>query len=316
VLTAHLHKKQSLDWSQDVPPSRAIFKTLLTDMAKTGDWYDSEKLAKYLLFNDGPQFTWAYHRYSDEIWYAANEVRCGDLTCHSKDHGTDQWSPLNAFFYQLYLRPLLNAYCYLFASLGLVAITEKTPEADAVSPYDSLGSVKVTDFGKWCLDVTAKPPSTDSGPFTALADKELYLVTLQGKSKEREVFLDGIGERVGTNRWRISPESFIKTVSDAAGVLTLIDQFKKLICADPAPHWDALFHKVLTRVRWRIQAERRATVYDLSIDKDLAGELLKDPDLAHCANRAEGGLLVVREKDKAAFNALLARHGVVDGKTK
>jgi hypothetical protein len=52
-------------------------------------------------------------------------------------------------------------------------------------------------------------------------------------------------------------------------------------------------------------------VYPLPADRSIAEELLRDAELRSLVHRAEGGLLVVPEKNRKKFFTLLNAHGIV-----
>jgi hypothetical protein len=58
-------------------------------------------------------------------------------------------------------------------------------------------------------------------------------LTVQGSSLERTVYLDRIGRKLGPDRWRISPDSFIAGCADKKQIEERTHKFKALI--DPSP---------------------------------------------------------------------------------
>jgi hypothetical protein len=222
--------------------------------------------------------------------------------------------------HELLTKPVFKAYCFVSACLGLLEITLKEPPVrrtyrDKQTPlaiYDSLESVRITEFGLWCLDLVKKQPPRPKREYQAIADKELFLVTVQGKSLERTVFLDKIGEKLGENRWRVSPGSFISGCVSTAQIVDRVDRFKRLIDAAPNPHWLGLFKQALDRAGVFGANRVDALVFTLPEDQALSRELLEDGDLRDIAMRAEGRLLVVPVKNQRKFYDLLARHGIAN----
>jgi hypothetical protein len=124
------------------------------------------------------------------------------------------------------------------------------------------------------------------------------------------VYLDRIGVKLGENRWRISPASFIAGCEDKRQIEDRVTRFKSLIDPAPAPHWEALFDKVLSRAGLFDDRRAEVVVYQLPDDRPLAEELLSDPALKPIALRAEGKLLVVPAKNYRKFLAFLTDHGI------
>jgi hypothetical protein len=318
VLTAHLRKK-SLSWGhyRGPPPSRQIFLKILTMIAKDGRWFSPLSLARYVLINER-LFNFILPQLEDRLSIRALSVVIDGVT-FKYDYGETGFSPLAAFRFDLLLRPLFNAYCYLFAALGLLEITQKkAPEpvtatggkTKPISPYDALEAVRITDLGRWCLGLSEEQPGRLQEQYEAIADNELLLVTVRGFSFERTLYLDSIGEKLGEDRWRISPRSFISGCTGKPEIEERINKFRRLIDKNPAPHWEALFSNVLERSGFQNRIVPAAAYY-MGGSRDLFEELLNDPALSSCAMRAEGGMLLVPDKLKKKFIDLLSDHGVV-----
>ncbi|MDR3193220.1 MAG: hypothetical protein LBT87_09165, partial [Treponema sp.] len=121
---------------------------------------------------------------------------------------------------------------------------------------------------------------------------------------------DESGAGSGTNRWRVSPDSFIAGCSDKSQIQDRIEKFKALIDPAPAPHWLALFEKVLNRAGLFDRPLDDMLVYPLPADRSIAEELLRDTELRSLVHRAEGGFLVVPLRNKKKFFTLLNIHGI------
>jgi hypothetical protein len=324
LLIAHL-KKKSLGWGHywEAPPSRKIFLKILVMIAKDGRWFSVPRLARCILINENAfsvgTFSFVQDHMEDRLCTRAVSITVDGITFKSS-YGEDDFSPIIAFRYDLLIRPLLSAYCYLFAALGLLEITQKTPPEPVTgsqgktrpfSPYDALEGVRITGFGRWCLGLTEERPDRIQEQYEAIADRELLLVTVRGSSFERTLYLDAIGERLGEDRWRVSPRSFIAGCAGKEDIAERISKFKRLIDKNPAPHWEALFSRALERAGFLNRNIVPATVYYLGDNRSLIEELLNDPSLGACALRAEGRMLVVPDKYRRKFLDFLAEHGIV-----
>ncbi|MDR0553848.1 MAG: hypothetical protein LBG76_03485 [Treponema sp.] len=318
ILTAHLRKK-SLNWGyfRGPPWSRKVFQNIFTMIAQDGRWFSALKLARFISINES-LFTFVSLKTEDRLLYKASSIIIDGVT-YKDEYGDAEIWPFASFRFELLIRPLFYAYCYLFAALGLLEITQKTPpepvisgsKPKPVSMYDALDAVRVTGLGRWCLGLTAERPGRIQEKYEAIADKELLLVTVRGSSFERAVYLDSIGEKLGEDRWRISPRSFVAGCVKKQEIEERVKRFKRLIDAKPAPHWEALFSKALERAGFLNTNIIQATVFYVGDNRSLIEELLKDPGLSSCALRAEGGMLVVPDKQRKKFLDLLAEHGVV-----
>jgi hypothetical protein len=300
----------------DIPSARAVFRDLLLKIAADGRCFDADKLADFIR-KSGKAFCINDFGQDSDLRLNAEAITVNGLTYAISGRET-MFSPLYTLHFPLLVRPLFKAYCYLFASLGLLEITQRPPllartyhgSATPISLYDSLATIRVTAFGRWCLGLTDERPAKPVQQYEAIADKELFLVTVKGSSLERKLYLDRIGVKLGEDRWRVSPASFISGCVNKHQIVDRIKRFKALIDSKPAPHWTQLFEKLLTRAGLFDTPCDDVLVYNLPEDRESSEELLRDPALKHLAFRAEGRLLVVPAGKERAFFALLAEHGI------
>jgi hypothetical protein len=317
VLFDHISKysEYSLNYGGDLPPSRRIFQTMLMFCAKNGGTFDADKIARFI-YRTAQNFTFFSHDMERYLKIKAEKITA-DGTTYSNSY-YDEFLPQGIMTYYLLVAPLFKAYGYLFAALGILEITQTMPPLARLhkeknlplSPYDSLKTFRVTEFGKWCLGLTEKRPERPKAEYQAIADKELLLVTVQGTSLERTVYLDKIGRKLGQNRWRISPDSFIAGCIDKKQIEERVAKFKALIDPDPAPHWGVLFEKAVNRSGLFDESLNDMLVYRLPPDLTVAEELLRDTEFRALVHRAEGGLFVVPDKNRKKFFAVLYKHGI------
>jgi hypothetical protein len=304
-----------LENSGHLPPSRRIFHHILLEIARDGGLFDADKLALYILG------TWQSFLFCEETIERSLKIRADSFTIGGitfEDAYYEDYHPVGPLRFELLVKPVFKAYCYLFAALGLLEITcqsspsvyVKKGKTVPVSPYDSLKTLRITGFGRWCLGLSDKRPPRPKREYEAIADKELFLVTVRGNSLERTVYLDRIGQKLGEDRWRISPASFIQGCEDKKQIEDRIRRFKDLIDPEPAPHWEELFRLVTFRAGIFDLRRTDALVYSLPEDRAMAEELLKDPELKGIVLRAEGRLLVVPAKNQRKFFARLNEHGI------
>jgi hypothetical protein len=317
ILIDHLSRTSGYYLPEDkaLPPSRAVFKRMLMDIAADGRRFDADRLARRLKFSGAP-FYFINTGLEESLKWKAQSLTLGGFT-YKQDY-YDEFRPEGFLRYELLAKPLFKAYCFLFACLGLLEITLEDPPLPGVnrdkpcpiSPYDSLKTIKITELGLWCLGMRDKAPKPPERQYEAIADKELLLVTVRGESLERKVYLDKIGRKLGEDRWRISPGSFISGCAGKKDIEDRIERFRALIDPRPAPHWISLFEKVRSRSGLFSFPEDGYLVFRLPEDRALTEELLSDRELAPVVLRAEGRLLIVPAKNERKFFTLLGEHGI------
>ncbi|GHT89404.1 hypothetical protein FACS1894137_18570 [Spirochaetia bacterium] len=304
-----------LDEHSGLPHSREILKELLALIAEDGRSFDADKLADYLTYH-WDSFAFSNMDFEHMCNLKADTLTLGGMVYESGSYGGFYTS--KNFRNDFIVKPVFKGYCYLLACLGILAITQKEPalvrtiqgKDYPLSLYDSLGAVRVTDFGRWCLDIMEKLPGLPDQKYEVIADPELFIVTVRGKSLERKGYLDLIGRKLGEDRWRISAGSFIAGCAHKTEIEERIASFRRLIAAAPSPHWEALFKKLCSRAGLFDEKRTDIQVYRLPKEKDLREELLSDPILKTIALRCEGNLLVVPLDKMQQFSAFLAEHGI------
>jgi len=300
------------------PPCRILFRQFLTIAAKSGSWYSVDEVSESTRMQDLPFTLSHYKDFPHEIHMKGDELRLPEGILHS-----DAWEPFftpDQFLeYFLIVKPVLKAYCYLMASLGILQIREAEPdkpvtvkgECIPVSPYDGLTYIRITPFGAWCLGVSADKPALAAIEYEAIADKELPLVTYRGKSLECRAFLELVGAPLGGERFRSTEGSFIRGCKDPKEIEKRIGTFKRLICPKPAPTWLRLFDRVRQGARL-FHAIEECVMIRLPADQEIRHLFMEDPRISKLVTRAEGGRIVVRSADYGKLRKALAEHGFLD----
>jgi hypothetical protein len=325
----HLVKTSMPAYSQkkagNIHSLRDTLMICLYAIAKDGRTFDAGALLKQLKYS-GKQLSFFSE---NELRYL--KIRADELHIFgeriTKRRSWEDICPVNRLCFDFTEKPLFFGYLYVCACLGILEITQAQPPLVCqrgdkklpISIFDSLKTVKITEFGRWCLGLSSEPPAMEKSKYEAIADNELFLVTVRGKSLERTIFLDRIGEKLGTDRWRVNSSTFISGCENKAQIEDRIKKFHGLIEENPAPHWEKLFKTVLERTTFLDNQRFSAIVYRLPFDtparREASTEILADPELRGVAMRAEGGLLVVPYEDERHFYALLAAHGIAHFET-
>jgi hypothetical protein len=216
VCIDHLSKSPGYypDYEERLPPSRKTFHEILMEIAKDGRRFDADKLAENIKVTAKP-FTFCGNDFERSLKIKASALNVDGITYSCESY--EDFRAMGILRHDMLVKPLFNAYCYIFAALGLLEITQKVPplvltkitKKFPLSPYDSLKTIRITQFGLWCLGLSAQKPPKPHHEYQAIADKELLLVTVQGQSLERTLYLNKIGVKLGEDRWRVSPASFI-----------------------------------------------------------------------------------------------------------
>ncbi|MDR2518956.1 MAG: hypothetical protein LBD13_06035 [Spirochaetaceae bacterium] len=296
------------------PASREGFRRIIRYMAEGGQWFCAEKLLEHITVTGGDfSFCGPSYEQGFRVKGECLEIQGG---FYLPERG-GVFRPEGMMRRYLIFRPLFKAYCYLFAALGVLEIIQKPPELFRVcrgkrlplSPFEGVSGLRVTEFGRWCLDMIPAPPRAAKG-CGAFADRELLLVVIEGDEPECRLYLDAVGTRLGEGRWRISPGSFIAGCTGKEEIQDRIRRFKTLIEPNPAPHWRELFTKALDRAGLFRFRRSDMILYDLPADPALVEELMEDREVRALIRLVEDGMIALAAKDEGRFFALLQEHGV------
>lgn len=297
------------------PLSRHTFRSVLLSIAEKPEWYDIESLVWSLEIRDFERSYWPRKIESSYVYCKAVELRTPEFTVSAGYYDRLSASGLARRF--LVHFPLFRAYFYLMAVLGLVEISErenpvkivKTEKERAVSDYDTVYAVRMTPFGRWCLGLDSVKPVNEKRIFEAIADRDLLLVTFRGKSLERRLYLEEIGEVVGDERYRVTAASFSHGCRTMGDIERRIESFIRLIEPEPSPKWQDFFTAVRKRSQF-FAASESALIIDLGENgNDFRSILERDPKLASCVLRVEGNRIAVLSGKFDRFCKLIESYG-------
>ncbi len=297
---------------------RQELKDLLCQIYGAGEWYSIENLFQSYVLH-GNDFIFWNMEILDKVLYMR-----GDTI--ETEHATYLPRPYEKGFrargvlqQMLFVKPLFKAYCYLFAVLGLVEIGEhpaplvlsKNGKMYPLTPYEGISSMRITPFGAWCLGFTDERPAAKKQEFETIADSNLLLVTFKGLSLERRLFLEQIGDAMGSERYKISEVSFIRGCANPSEIRSRIERFKKLIEPNPSERWLSFFSMVEERATLFAEGEE-VLLYTFPDDAAIRKMFALDPAFRKIIIRAEGNRIVIRKKSQALFKKLLAGHGYLN----
>jgi len=321
VLCPHVSKgwgpKLTRSFFSPHPRARSLFYQLLTLMAKSGSWFDVDEVAESIRMQALPFSILRNDYNASELIVKGEELDLPEGTIK-----IDRWE--KGFVPDIYLHhplltiPILKGYCYLMASLGLLEIDEKEPakllktngKISPISPFEGLRRVRITPFGAWCLGISKEKPELRRVSYEAIADRDLPLVTYRGRSLECKVFLERIGDPIGDDRFRVSEASFIRDCTSPGDIENRISEFHRLIAKDPAAHWGELFSRLRERARL-FEQEEPCMMIQLPEDWELRRIFLEEKKLSSLVVRAEGGRIVVKQKDYKKLRKALESYGVL-----
>ena len=300
------------------PPARSIFYQMVKIMAESGGWYDVNAAVESVRVQALPFTIFRYDYGTSELIVKGEKLILPEEGTIEVDAWEKGFVPDIYLSHALITRPLLKGYCYLMASLGLLEIEEEEPEKLLVknekrlpiSPFEGLSWVRITSFGAWCFGTSQDKPELRRVQYEAIADRELPLVTYRGQSLECKVFLERIGTPIGEDRFRISEASFIRNCRNIAEIEYQIGEFKRLIAREPAGHWEELFSRIRERALL-FEDQEPCVMIRLPEDRELRRLFLEEKKLSSLVVRAEGGRIVVPQRNYKKLRKALEEFGVL-----
>lgn len=297
--------------------SRKGMVNMLTCLKPDDGWYSVEELFQFFIVR-GDCMLFA----NEDVLSSALTIRGQKIQMPYAEYGSYDdkgFRPTTVLQRPLFERPLFNAYLYLLASLGILEISETQPpllltkneKLHPLTPYEALDSVRLTEFGAWCMNMVEQRPQPKKQVFETITDKELLLVTFKGKSLERRLFLEQIGIPLGVERFRITEASFIRGCSSSSDIVSRIDKFKLIIDPDPSDRWKQFFASLEKRSTLFCHGEQ-VLLYTFPDDPEIRRMFATDPAFKKLLIRAEDNKVVVRKGNQKAFQKLLMEHGYLN----
>jgi len=216
-------------------------------------------------------------------------------------------------------QPMLRAFFFLAASLGLVVIgynlpvnpVLQRPKHEYLSRFDGLNSIRITELGAYVTGKTKKYTVTLQSPQAEAVfklDTTRLLLTMEGNDPIVELTLDKLLEPVGSGRYMMSFASLFKECSSKKDIQQKISLFRKTICNNPPKIWQEFFTKALKRVN-PLRPEPELKIFTLQHDEELLRLFTSDPDIRSLIVKVEGLRIAVKLSDIAKLSKKLKKHG-------
>jgi hypothetical protein len=315
LLGAYMKKRGPIGF--ECTHERPVMRTIFFDFLKSIENRDSPAVMNELFSCVLAKGVFRFSTVDVTHYY---RLKASSLTIEGITYRSDENEivPEHALFFELITKPLFQAYCFVFCALGCLEITvtepslnvEQNNKAIPVSPYDGIRTVRLTEFGKWCLGFTEQLPSEEAQNFEITADAALLYVTLRGKSLERQVFLDKIGVRIGEERWTINAASFASGCTEKNEITERIKKFHALVDEHPAAHWKAFFTQIERNAGAITEKTDAFLVYHIDMNRETRASLMSNPEFRRLARFAEDNLVLVKKGSRSKFLSILADCGI------
>ncbi|MDO9553864.1 hypothetical protein [Rhodonellum sp.] len=235
-------------------------------------------------------------------------------------YGNDKLFITSELFDQVIREPLVKAFFFFLASLGLLEIAYDYPpdqpsginqsNRSYLSPYDGLQFVRTTDLGAFVLGLKKdyQVPEQEKN-YTLDLHTEFLLISYSGGHKILDMFLEKIANKSGEHRYKVDSTSFLKDCKSHADIHNKIVQFHKLIEENPPLVWTEFFLTLLEKFD-PLQEVSNYHVFKIKPDnRELASLIARDEILKKIIIKAENFHFLVKENNKSTLKNRLASFG-------
>lgn len=216
------------------------------------------------------------------------------------------------------IAPFIKSYLFLLGTLGIFELFYTKPEKCTklylkngyLSQFSGLRYIKLTNLGKYIFSFkdTYEMPTNYEKSEIFLDDKRL-IVTILGESPTRRMYFEKISKKIGNNIYKITIDSFKRTVKSYSELKDRIEKFKKNAGTIELPeNWQEFFDN-LTRKFSSIEEVRDFIVLKLNDDKELLQIIMKDNRFKSLFLKAEDYHLLVKKENVEELSKILKEYG-------
>lgn len=213
--------------------------------------------------------------------------------------------------------PFIKSVLFLLGSLGVFELYYNLPDEDSylylkngyLSKYDGLKYIRFTKLGEYIFNRSKTYQfQMKEEESEILLDEERFIITLLGDAPTKTMFLERIGQKIASNKYKITKESFLRGLEGNSSLQERIEEFHSKI-PNPKPQiWIDFLSELATKSR-AIRLKQDFHVLKLKEDKELISILTKDKRFHEYILRAEDYHILVKNEDISSLSKLLKEYG-------
>lgn len=230
---------------------------------------------------------------------------------YSKEKKSIKKNNLKAFIEE----PILKGNIMLWACYGLLDIAYDDIDTTELgktyfSVYDGIKAVKLTSLGAFILGKTNQyeaPNIKKSYDLTLSAENLIILV--EGETNMTDNLLATYADKIGSNRYAVSNETFLKNINSKKELKIKIDIFKQVIGTDLPTNWKTFF-SILDKKIHPLTSIEEVLVFKIpNDDPELIKLLIQNPTIKKLLIKAENYQIIVTKKDYPTLKTKLKAFG-------
>lgn len=216
------------------------------------------------------------------------------------------------------IEPFIKSYLFLLGTLGVFELFYTKPEENSkiyikagyLSQFNGLKYIKLTSLGKYVLGFSEKYeiPLNYEKSEIFLDDKRL-IVTILGESPTRRMFFEKISKKIGNNIYKITIDSFKRTVKSSNDLKERIEKFKNNVGNINLPeNWQEFFDNLVKKYSL-IEEAKDFIVLKLKEDRELLQIIAKDNRFKGLFLKAEDYHILIKKDKIEELAKILKEYG-------
>lgn len=211
--------------------------------------------------------------------------------------------------------PIIKGNMMLWACYGLLDIAYDTIDTTELgktyySVYDGIKAIRLTNLGAYLLGKTTeyKAPEVKQSYNLSFSSDNL-IIMVEGETSITDNLLANYADKVGSNRYAVSNETFLKNVNSKKELKIKIDIFKQVINANLPQNWKAFFDILDKKIHPLIPIDEVMVFKIPSDDPELIKLLIQNPSIKKLLIKAEDYQIIVTKKDYPSLRTKLKTFG-------
>ncbi len=211
--------------------------------------------------------------------------------------------------------PFIKGNLMLWGCYGMLDLAYDTIDTTELgktyfSVYDGLKAVRLTNLGAYLLGKTANyeaPEVKNSYELTFSSDNLIILV--DGETNLTDILLANYADKVGSNRYAVSNESFLKNIANKKDLKLKVDIFKQIVSSNFPANWKKFFDELDRKVHPLKQLDDVMVFKIPSDDPELIKLLIQNQSIKKLLIKAEDYQIIVNKKDYPTLRTKLKTYG-------
>jgi len=270
------------------------------------EWFKYENL--YAYFNYRSMVYVPVNYGVDKIYYT--------VKVESDYYDTDKVYIDSSNYNDAIIHQSIKGLIFLFSALGIFEIAYKSVDTELVgskcfSPFDELAYFKLTDFGAYCLDLTKvfKQQIVEKPNVYQLDKDNLFIRLLDAAEPNDEIILKEVGLKISNNRYKVTPESFMKSCDSKQKINDKINFFEIFVDENPPQVWKDFFKTIKSNINPLKKIDDMFVFKIEESNKALINIIATNPKVRSLVTIAEGYKILLNKKDLPVFKAKLKELG-------